>query len=170
METQTRSPDVAATESSAIELRIAGADLLLAGRFLHWTPVTLIHGKGDEGLAQVLVDVTSNRTAPKRTSRTGRPLFEFRAKSVKAAGRQTYRMTGAMKVTTAEGTESGEVSAVLESPQGHTPFFAITFTIDKAKFAGLWSAFEERAAHAIASGQDELRPWAWLREPVLAAA
>jgi hypothetical protein len=169
METQTLSSTVAAA-SSAIELRITGADLLLAGRFLHWTPVTLIHGKGDEGLAQVLFDVTSNRAAPASRRRAAKPLFEFKAKSVRAQGPQTYAMEGTMKVTTPEGTEGGQVSAVLESPQGHTPFFAITFTLDKAKFAGLWTAFEERAAAAIAAGQDELRPWAWLREPVLAAA
>jgi hypothetical protein len=169
METQTL-PTSAVATTPAIELRITGADLLLAGRFLHWTPVTLIHGKGDEGLAQVLFDVTSNRAAPKSSARSARPLFQFRSKSVKAQGPQTYALTGAMKVTTPEGTESGDISAVLESPQGHTPFFAITFTVDKAKFPGLWSAFEERAAVAIASGQDELRPWAWLREPVLAAA
>jgi hypothetical protein len=168
METQTRSLDTAASStSSAIELKISGADLLLAGRFLHWTPVTLIHGKDDEGVAQVLFDVTSNR-APE--SRRARPLLAFRAKSVKSSGKQTYAMTGTLKAATPEGTESGEVSAVLESPQGHTPFFAVTFTLDKKKFDGLWSAFEDRAASALAAGQDELRPWAWLREPVLAAA
>jgi hypothetical protein len=169
METQALSYDIVAPTSPAIELQISGAELLLAGRFHHWMPVTLIQGKDEEGLAQVLFDVTSNRAAPKRT-RSSRPLFHFKAKSVKAAGPQTYRLQGTMKVATPEGTESGDVTAVLESPRGHTPFFAITFTIDRTKFAGLWTSFEDRAAHAIASGQDELRPWAWLREPVLAAA
>lgn len=157
-----RSP--VASPSAGIELRIGGADLLLAGRFHHWMPVTLIHGKDDEGLAQVLFDVTSNRAAPK--GRRPRALFEFHSTSVKSTGPQSYKLKGRIK----SGIFSGDAEALLESPRGHTPFFAITFTIDRAKFSDLWNAFEERAATAIANGEEELRPWAWLREPQLAAA
>ncbi len=161
---------------------------MLNGRFHHWMPVTLINGKDNEGLAQILFDVTSNRSAPssaalkseakpevkggaKPASRVAapkneRPLFEFVTTSVKNTGPQSYRLLGRMRA----GIYSGDVEAVLESPRGHTPFFAITFTIDREKFAKLWTAFEDRAAEAIANGQDELRPWAWLREPMLAAA
>jgi hypothetical protein len=167
METSsTMSATPVASPSAAIELRIGGADLLLAGRFLHWMPVTLVNGKNDEGLAQVLFDVTSNRAAAKGKGKDTRPLFEFQATSVKSTGPQTYRLKGRIKA----GLSSGEVEARLESPRGHTPFFAITFTLDRSKFAALWSAFEERAAAAVANGVEELRPWAWLREPQLAAA
>lgn len=153
-----------ASPAAAIELRIGGADLLLAGRFLHWMPVTLIHGKDNEGLAQVLFDVTSNRAAD--DDRGARPLLQFHATSVKSTGPQSYRLKGRIKA----GTLSSETEALLESPRGHTPFFAITFTIDREKFADLWSAFEDRAADAVAAGEQELRPWAWVREPQLAAA
>lgn len=167
METSTIAKEVELAPVPAIQLGIAGADVLLKGRFHHWMPVALIQAKDDEGLAQVLFDVTSTR--PGSTGATD-SLFEFQAKTVKAAGPQTYKLGGQLKSKTPEGIESGEIEAVLESPQGHTPFFAITFTIDRSKFARLWSAFEDRAAHAIAKGQSELRPWAWLREPELAAA
>ncbi|HEY0710652.1 MAG TPA: hypothetical protein VGG33_27865 [Polyangia bacterium] len=151
----------------AIELRVTGADLLLVGRFLHWMPVTLISGKDNEGMAQLLFDVTSNRTV------RGEPvasLFEFKTTSVKAVGPQAYRLKGTLKADTGAAIESGEIDAVLESPRDHTPFFAMTFTLDRTKFASLWTAFEDKAAVAIAKGQEELRPWAWLREPLLAAA
>jgi hypothetical protein len=154
-----------ASTPAAIELRIGGADLLLSGRFMHWMPVTLVNGKDDEGLAQVLFDVTSNRAAPNEKAKA-RPLFEFTSTSVKSTGPQSYRLKGRMKA----GDVVGEAEAVLESPRGHTPFFAITFNVDRAKFEDLWSAFEDRAATAVANGVEELRPWAWLREPLLAAA
>ena len=149
--------------AEGIELRIGGADLLLAGRFHHWMPVTLINGKDDEGLAQVLFDVTSNRAAPGR-----RP-----ARSVRVScdvgqehGAAVVQLKGRIKA----GIFSGRCRSVAGKPARHTPFFAITFTIDREKFADLWTAFEDRAATAIANGEEELRPWAWLREPQLAAA
>jgi hypothetical protein len=154
----------------AIELRVNGADLLLAGRFLHWMPVTLISGKNNEGMAQLLFDVTSNRTVPADRSARSNPLFEFKSSSVKSAGQQAYRLKGTLKSGTGAGVESGEVEAILESPRDHTPFFAMTFTLDRSKFESLWTAFEEKAASIIAKGQEELRPWAWMREPQLAAA
>lgn len=167
METQTASQTVVAPHPEAIELRVVGADLLLAGRFLHWMPVTLISGNNNEGMAQLLFDVTSNRAAPKgRTT----PLFEFKTTSVKAAGPQAYRLKGTLKVGTGVSAEVGDIDATLESPRDHTPFFAMTFTLDRTKFESLWTAFEEKAASVIAKGQEELRPWAWLREPQLAAA
>jgi hypothetical protein len=170
METQTASQTVVVPTPEAIELQVAGADLLLAGRFLHWMPVTLISGKNNEGMAQLLFDVTSNRTAPKDRTARSAPLFEFKTASVKGAGQQAYRLKGTLKSGTGAGVESGEVEAILESPRDHTPFFAMTFTLDRTKFESLWTAFEEKAASVIAKGQEELRPWAWLREPQLAAA
>ena len=168
METVTASQTVVVPSPEAIELRVIGADLLLAGRFLHWMPVTLISGKENEGLAQVLFDVTSNRSTSEEPMTA--PLFAFKTTSVKAVGAQAYRLRGILKAGFGAELESGEVEAVLESPRDHTPFFAVTFTLDRDKFAALWTAFEDKAASAIARGQEELRPWAWLREPLLAAA
>jgi hypothetical protein len=127
-------------------------------------PVTLIHGKDNEGLVQVLFDVTSNRSTEKKGQH--RALFQFKSTSVENTGPQSYRLKGRLKA----GIYAAETEAVLESPRGHTPFFAITFTVDREKFSDLWTVLEDRAASAIANGEDELRPWAWLREPLLAAA
>lgn len=172
METVTASQTVVVPSPEAIELRVIGADLLLVGRFMHWMPVTLISGKDNEGLAQVLFDVTSNSSVANAAAAglSVAPLFEFKTTSVKAAAAQAYRLRGILKSGTGASLESGEVEAVLQSPRDHTPFFAITFTINREKFATLWTAFEDKAASAIARGQEELRPWAWLREPQLAAA
>jgi hypothetical protein len=157
---------VVVPRSEAIVLRVTGADLLLAGRFLHWMPVTLISGKDNEGMAQLLFDVTSNRSSNRAAGDQPIPsFFEFKTTAVKAVGPQAYRLKGTLK-----SEAGGELEAVLESPRDHTPFFAMSFTLDRTKFASLWTAFEDKAAAAIAKGQEELRPWAWLREPLLAAA
>lgn len=145
-----------------IRLQIAGADLLLAGRFEQWMPVLLGEGEdGALGAVQILFDVTSNRSA-----RPGGDLFSFKARSVEAVGPQAYRLKGTLRA----GASSGEVEAVLQNPPGHTPFFVILFRMDPAAFPELWTAFEEKVAGVEGSGQQELRPRAWLKEPALAAA
>jgi hypothetical protein len=164
METQaTKRPSLSAVPTDgAIRLQIAGADLLLSGRFEHWMPVLL--STGDESAlaaVQILIDVTSNRSV-----RAERDLLAFKARSVEQVGAQAYKLKGSFSA----GGVSREIEAVLQSPPGHTPFFVILFRIDPADFPGLWETFEERAARAEATGEEELRPSAWLKAPELAAA
>ena len=144
-----------------IRLQIAGADLLLSGRFEQWMPIVLSEEQEGASAVQVLFDVTSNRSVRARSD-----LLFFKAKSVQAIGPQSYRLKGTL---TADGVKR-EVEAVLQSPPGHTPFFMILFRLDREAFPALWDAFGDRAARLDASGQQELRPRAWLREPDLAAA
>jgi hypothetical protein len=144
-----------------IRLQIAGADLLLSGRFEQWMPVLLSEEQQGAGAVQVLFDVTSNRSVRAKSD-----LLAFKAKSVEAIGPQAYRLQGTLS---ADGAK-GEVEAVLQNPPGHTPFFMILFRLDREAFPELWSIFEDKAANIEASGQQELRPRAWLREPELAAA
>jgi hypothetical protein len=145
-----------------LRLQIAGADLLLSGRFEHWMPVLLSEGNEKEpATVQLLVDVTSNRSRHQ-----GKDLLTFKTRSVQASGPQTYRLKGTLQ---ADG-QSREVEAVLRNPPGHTPFFLLLLHIDQASFPGLWEAIEERAVRVQDSGQEELRPRAWLRAPELAAA
>ena len=160
-----------------IALRIAGGDLLLAGRFGQWMPLVLAEGNQPAfgqpandvdahlSTAQVLFDVTSNRgAAPAGTgAQPVGELFSFTASSVEGMGTQAYRLKGRLR---AHG-QSAEVEATLRSPAAHTPFFVIVFRFDRQKFAGLWSALEDRIDQ---SGAGELRPTAWLRAPELAAA
>jgi hypothetical protein len=145
-----------------IRLQIAGADLLLSGRFSRWTPVLMSEAQDATDAVQILFDVTSNR-AP---AGGGGDLFTFKARSVAPVKGQSYKLKGTL---TAGGT-SGEVEAVLQNPPGHTPFFVLLFRFDRQAFPTVWSAFEDRAAGVEASGQQELRPEAWVREPALAAA
>jgi hypothetical protein len=146
----------------SIRLQIAGADLLLSGRFEQWMPVRLHEGDDREpATAQILFDVTSNRSR-----RQGKDLLTFKSRSVETVGPQTYRLKGTLE---ADG-HSGPVEAMLQNPPGHTPFFLIMFRIDRTSYPTLFDAFEDRVARVQTLGQDELRPRAWLRAPELAAA
>ncbi len=147
--------------AATVRLQIAGADLLLSGRFEQWMPVVLTAAEQGPSAVQILFDVTSNRPA-----RPGKDLFDFKTKSVEAVGPQAYRLKG----TLSSGGVRREVEAILQNPPGHTPFFMVLFQIDREVFPDLWETFEEKVLRVEASGQQELRPRAWLREPSLAAA
>jgi hypothetical protein len=149
------------TTAPPIRLQIAGADLLLSGRFSHWVPVLMSEAQDGTDAVQVLFDVTSNRVGAR-----GRDLFTFKARSVEPMAPQSYRLKG----TLSGGGTSGEVEAVLQNPPGHTPFFVILFRFDRQAFPKLWTALEDEAAGVQASGGQELRPEGWVREPNLAAA
>jgi hypothetical protein len=173
-ENQTLEPESIAPADQAIALRIVGGDLLLAGRFGQWMPLVLSEANGNTqpavgqpvndldpnlSTAQVLFDVTSNRTV--KSSATD--LFSFTASDVETISNQAYKIKGKLR---AHG-QSADVEALLRSPAAHTPFFVIVFRFDREKFAGLWSGLEDRID---GSGHGELRPMAWLRAPELAAA
>ena len=149
--------------AGAVGLSVVGGDLLLRGRFARWLPLVLANAPTDDGhaTAQILFDVTSNRSQPR--SKHDRDLFTFSATSVKPAGPHAYTLKGPLR---ADG-KSRTAEALLQSPAAHTPFFVITFAIDREGFGGLWSTLEEMVARP---GQTELHPEAWLREPELAAA
>jgi hypothetical protein len=159
----------ATATDAPISLRIAGADLLLRGRFEQWMPLVLAEGREGHGSAQILFDVTSNsRRAPSRNKRAWDPdLFAFEASEVESLGKQSYRLKGKMTV----GGESGEAEAVLQAPPAHTPFCVLLFNIDRTRFGELWSALEQRVEDRSGDPDaQEVRPRAWLKAPALAAA
>ena len=158
---KTSAPEKTPRTHAPIRLQIAGADLLLSGRFEQWMPVLLSEAQEGPAAVQLLFDVTSNGSA-----RPESDLFTFKARKVEAVAPQSYKLHG----TLASGGVKREVEALLQSPPGHTPFFVILFRLDPAAFPELWSVLEERVAGLEGSGQQELRPRAWLREPALAAA
>jgi len=162
METQAISAMPVATPVQAIGLRIAGADLLLSGRFEQWVPLAVAESKS-EGAVQVLIDVTSTG---RRSESPGRELFTFTSRDVESVAPQQYRAKGQLR---ADGV-SRPAEALLHSPFGHTPFFIMTLPIDREHFPELWTAMEDRAAAAQGNDDKELRPRAWLRVPELAAA
>jgi hypothetical protein len=154
-------PSFVETAAAPIRLQIAGADLLLSGRFSHWVPVLMSEAQDGSDAVQILFDVTSNRAGAKGTD-----LFTFKTKSVEPMAAQSYKLKG----TLTGGGASGEVEAVLQNPPGHTPFFVMLFRLNREAFPEIWSALEDHAAGVQASGEQELRPQAWVREPDLAAA
>jgi hypothetical protein len=162
----------ATAADAPISLRIAGADLLLSGRFEQWMPLVLAEGQEGKGSAQILFDVTSNsRRTPSRNKRSWDPdLFSFESTEVEALGKKnvrSYRIKGRMNV----GSESGEAEATLQTPSAHTPFCVLLFDIDRTRFGELWSALEQRVDDRNADPEaQEVRPRAWLKAPALAAA
>jgi hypothetical protein len=155
---------VTAEAPESIGLQVAGSDLLLRGRFAQWTPMVISNPPGDndgQATAQILFDVTSNRSAP--LARGQHDLFSFKATQVEALAPHTYRLKGQLR---ADG-HSRTVEAVLQTPAAHTPFCVVTFPIDRDRFPGLWATLEERVAR---TGAGDLRPFGWLRAPELASA
>src|SRR5687767_9653197 len=145
-ENQTIEPVSIAPADQAIALRIVGGDLLLAGRFGQWMPLVLSEANDNNqpadgqpaqslndvdpslSTAQVLFDVTSNRTVKSNAS----DLFSFTATDVETVSNQAYKIKGKLR---AHG-QSADVEALLRSPAAHTPFFVIVFRFDRQKFAG----------------------------------
>lgn len=149
-----------------VHLRIAGANLLLSGRFEQWVPLVMTAGQQGEteGAAQILVDVTSTA----RDQGRARPadLLTFRARSVEQTGPQVYQAKGTLNARGA----TGPATAVLQSPEGHTPFLLVTLSFDRERFGELWQGLEDRVLAGNEGGKSEVRPRAWLRAPELAAA
>lgn len=150
-------------QAGSIGIQVVGGDLLLRGRFAQWMPLVIANAPQNDAqaTAQILFDVTSHRT--EASTKEDPDLFSFRATSVKRVAPQAYKVKGQLR----SGGESRQVEAFLQSPAAHTPFFVITFPIEREGFAALWDTLEQRVARP---GQTELRPEAWLREPELAAA
>jgi hypothetical protein len=166
MQTNASTTPTAVTSEAAgsIGLQVAGGDLLLRGRFSQWVPMVITNSPQNDGAqatAQILFDVTSNRSAP--PVRGEHDLFSFKASEVEALAPHTYRLKGQLR---ADG-RARTVEAVLQTPAAHTPFCVVTFPIDRERFPGLWATLEERVSR---TGQDELRPFAWPRAPELASA
>jgi hypothetical protein len=171
METQLATPStfVRATSPGTIDLRIAGEGLLLEGRFGQWFPVALLAGRGgDPGAVQLLVDATSpanQQGGPRRAPGADGDLFRLVAEEVRRVGPSAFAAKGTLQ------SDGGEhpVEVVVHSPEGHTPFVFLTVPLDRDRFDALWTTFEDLAATAGGEPR-ELRPQAWLRVPVLAAA
>jgi hypothetical protein len=166
METQALPITPPTPAGQSINLRIAGADLLLSGRFEQWVPLALAEGK-DESAAQLLLDVTSTpRSREGKTIKPATELFSFTSTSVESVAPQSYRAKGRLR---SHGV-TRQTEVLLHSPVGHTPFFIMTVPIDREIFGELWTELEDRAAVTAVANDRELRPRAWLRAPELAAA
>ncbi|MDZ4695178.1 MAG: hypothetical protein SGI86_08500 [Deltaproteobacteria bacterium] len=148
----------------ALNLSIAGNGLLLNGNFQQWVPL-LMDGSDDENgnvQVQMLVDTTSI-TSP---ADTGSRLLSFRSRKVKSVSPWTYEVKGML---TAENARHA-VTAIVQAPDAHTPFFMITFTLHRAELKGVWELIDDQLKLATGNDTGTVRARAWLRSPEIAAA
>jgi hypothetical protein len=151
-----------------IRLRIAGKQLLLEGRFHHWTPVAMVGLEGEPSVVQILFDGTS--VSPAAGQGASEDLLSFTARTARKVGQGSYRVKGTLRVRgPREAGAAARVEALVQSPQAHSPFLFVTLPIDRAQHARLWESLGEVAANAV-SNEPEMRPQAWLVAPKLAAA
>ena len=144
--------------SQAIGLSIIGDDLMLGGRFDHWTPVAT-EGTAGDGAAQIFFDVTGVARADDQDE-----LFSFSSRSVERLGSFAYLAKGVMRA----GELEQPMEVVVQTPPAHTPFVVLTLSLDRGAFPEIWEDLTVAAGRSDNSGQ--LHPRAWLRSPVLASA
>ncbi len=147
-----------------ISLRVAGADLLLSGRFDHWRPVGVTGWDQGRANAHLLFDATG--TSGRAPTRGNPDLLSFASRTVEQTGEHSYRAKGTLR---ADGTQR-TVDAMILTPSGHSPFFFLTLDLDRQAFSGLWTELQVLASQPHTDQSVEMRPRAWLRLPVLAAA
>jgi hypothetical protein len=149
-----------------IQLSISSSDLVLEGRFDHWVPMASEGSSPEEGSFQLLFDVTGvTRGAANENGdghEKGDDLFSFAGKTVERIAPLAFVVKGTMK----KGDLQQKVKVVVQTPTPHTPFVAITFSIDRVKFADAW---EEIAAvlHSRTQVETPIMPRAWLRAPMV---
>ena len=146
-----------------ISLRVAGADLLLSGRFDHWRPLGVSSWQDGRATAHLLFDATA--TSGSGPTRGNPDLLSFVAKTVEQVEEHSYKVKGTLR---AEGTQR-TADAVIQTPSGHSPFFFLTLGLEQQAFGGLWTELQVLASQ-VPGAETEMRPRAWLRLPVLAAA
>jgi hypothetical protein len=147
--------------SQIIQLSIAGAELMVNGRFDHWVPVAAEGGTPEEGAVQIFFDVTGMA----RSHELEEQLFAFEANEVERLGPFAYIVKG----TITKDDRSEPMEAVIQTPPAHTPFVVITFAFDRKKFPEIWADLS--AVVATRDDQNsQIHPRAWLRPPTLATA
>jgi polyisoprenoid-binding protein YceI len=146
-----------------IEVDIAGADLMLRGRFSDWESGLALGPDLDRVGVRVAVDATSARQG----GDTAR-LFSFRSRRVEATDPGSYRAHGTF--TGPGGSKPLEV--VVETPPGHTPLFLLSFAAERSDFGEGWHDLIQNAVPfaGVADGEPARPAFGWLTPPVLAAA
>jgi hypothetical protein len=148
-----------------ITVRVAGADLLLSGRFNHWRPLAVSGWNDGTATAYLLFDATS--TSDHAHGRRNPDLLSFASKSVERVSENAYHAKGTLR---AEGVQRN-VDAVIQTPSGHSPFFFMSVGLERKAFSGLWTELQVRASQQPANdAAAEMRPRSWLRVPDLGSA
>src|SRR5262249_38515675 len=147
----------------SLAIDIAGADMLLRGRFRDWESVLTLGPDLDRIGVRLAVDATS----------AGGPdedgcLFSFRSRSVEPTGPGPFRAQGIF--TSARGPRPLDLT--VETPPGHTALFALSFAADKDDFGDGWKDLIRKVEPFPREKEGEAvrLAHAWLTPPVLAAA
>jgi hypothetical protein len=148
----------------ALHLSIAGNGLLLNGNFEQWVPL-LMDGSDDEN-GQVQVQMLVDATSISGASESSTELLSFRSRKVKTVSPWTYEVRG----TLTENATRHAVTAIVQAPDAHTPFFMITFTLRRADLPGVWHTIDQQLQNAVGNDTGTVRASAWLRSPDIAAA
>lgn len=146
-----------------IALDVAGADLMLRGRFSDWESGLSSGPDLDKVRVRLAIDATS--VAGDDTE----PLFTFHSRRVELTGPGTYLAQGTFR---RPDGEARDVEVTVEAPPGHTPLFVVSFAADKSDLGDGWSRLVENVIPftSVEDGQPVRQAHAWLTTPVLAAA
>jgi hypothetical protein len=163
------SPAATATPAEAprrsLTLDIAGADLMLRGRFTVWESGLLLGPDLDHAGVRLAVDVTS---AAGEAADEAPPLFSFHSRAVEPSGPGTFRADGVL--TGARGPRP--LAVTVETPPGHTALAVLSFAADREDFGDGWAELMRNTNPFKGSedGEPVRLAHAWLTAPVLAAA
>lgn len=154
---------------SPIDLSIAGSDILLSGRFHRWQAAAFTDSDLDQLSVRMAVDVTSPDQLAQiyGAERAASSLLTFRSKHVERVQPLVYRASG--ELTTSAGKHPLEM--VIEMPDGHTAFLALSFAARKDDLGDAWSELVTGGSGAGGiDAERRLDPRSGVRDPVLAAA
>jgi hypothetical protein len=145
----------------SIELDIAGASLMLRGRFSDWESGLALGPDLDTAGVRLFIDATSAREA------TAPVLVSFASRKVEAVGTGAYRAAGTL--TGPRGAKP--VDLLIETSVEHTALFVLSFVAEKGDFADGWRDLMENVVPFTGpDGASTRQAHAWLLPPVLAAA
>jgi len=148
----------------SVELDVAGADLMLRGRFADWDSSLALGSNLDHVGVQLAIDATSASSDAESPS-----LFSFRSRSVELDSTPgCYRARGVL--TGPSGSKPLDVE--IKTPPGHSALFVLSFTADRSDFGDGWRNLIEKTDTwgRPAEGEPARQAYAWLLPPVLAAA
>jgi len=148
----------------SVGLDVAGANLMLRGRFSDWDSALTLGSNLDRVGLQLAVDATSASDDRSRPD-----LFSFHSRSVEAhRTRGNYTAHGVF--TGPAGSKPMDVE--VRTPPGHSALFLLSFTADKTDFGDGWSDLMEKTTpwQPPTEGEPARQAYAWLMRPVLAAA
>jgi len=151
---------LAPARTDPIRLSIAGDGVWLEGRFDHWMSLTVEDTSEQGRAAQIIVDVTATADVDMQPNE----LFFFKARSTEQVGPLAFLARG----TITRGEIDGEAEALIQTPAGHTPFVAVTFSFDRNRFLDVSERFSDLVS--VSTQGTQLSPRAWLRPPVIASA